>query len=219
MKKPDEIINDPVKATLFGKFYEEIILKWLEEKEGFTVKEKKPRVYWENIKYVKEDVEGGKKLNSVLKKYKEERKYSIPDGLLEKDGKYYIWEAKNWPLWTEGKKPIDQLRDLLFSMPFILAEEANCANEKYKVDGILFSWWSKPKDVEVLVEEINNLISPRTFKIFYTSDILEECIKNQYDWYKKIIYREKARIDEFWKDLLGESNARVDTSSNCGNNK
>ncbi len=205
MKKPNEIINDPVKATLFGKFYEKIILGWLKEIKGFKVFDGKPRVYWKDVEFAKGNGEGTSKLNTILKKYKEERQYCTPDGFLQKDGKYYIWEAKNWPLWTEGKKPIDQLRDVLFTMPLILTTKAVYRGREYNVDGILFSWWSKPEGTESLLKEINSLTAPRTFEIFYTDEILEDCIKNKYPWYIDIIEKEKNRIDELWTDLLGDA--------------
>ncbi len=204
MKKPNEIINDPVKATLFGRFYEKIILRWFEEIKGFTVFEGKPRVYWKDVEFAKGNGEGVNKLNTILKKYKQEKHYCIPDGFLKKDGRYYIWEAKNWPLWTEGKSPINQLRGLLFSMPLILTTKAVYRNVEYEVNGILFSWWSKPDGVESLLEETNKLIAPRTFEIFYTNEVLQDCIKNKYSWYLEIIKKEKSKIDELWRDLLGD---------------
>jgi len=205
MKKPSEIINDPVKATLFGKFYEKIISRWFKEIKGFTVFDGKPRVYWKDVESAKRSGKGVTKLNRILKKYKQKKHYCTPDGFLQKNGRYYIWEAKNWPLWTEGKNPIDQLRDLLFSMPLILTTKAVYRNVKYEVNGVLFSWWSKPDGVESLLGEINKLIAPRTFEVFYTDEILKDCIKNKYPWYLEVIKKEKYRIDELWKDLLGDA--------------
>jgi len=139
MKNANQIINDPVKSTLFGKFYEKILLVWLKEKEGFTPFEGKPRIYWKNVEFVKGDGELPSKLNEVLKKYKNEKQFCTPDGFLQKDGKFYIWEAKNWPLWSEGKKPLDQLKDLLFSMPLLIATKADYKTHEYNVHGITFS--------------------------------------------------------------------------------
>jgi len=205
MKNANEIINDPIKATLFGKFYEKIVSRWLKEKEGFRAFGGKPRIYWKDVKYAKGNSKSVSKLNGILKKYKKEKQFCTPDGFMEKDGKYYVWEAKNWPLWTEGKKPLEQLRDLLLSMPLILATEVVHRTEEKSIAGILFSWWSKPDDVESLLREIEDLIKPRTFKIFYTADILEDCIKNKYCWYLQIVQEEKAKIDELFRDLQGGS--------------
>jgi hypothetical protein len=203
MKKANEILDDSIKSTLFGKFYENILLGWVKEIEGFIPFAGKPRIYWGDVKFTTVDIEGGKKLNGVLKKYKDEKQFCTPDGLLQKGGKFYVWEAKNWPLWTEGKKPLDQLRDLLYTMPQILSTKAVFRKKEYILNGVLFSWWSKPEGVETLSREIRRLIAPRTFEIFYTADVLEECIQNKYWWYRQIIKEEKTRIDELFEDLLG----------------
>jgi len=84
-------------------------------------------------------------------------------------------------------------------MPLILATKAVYRGKDYEVSGFLFSWWSKPEGVESLLGDINGLIAPRTFEIFYTADIIEESIKNKYPWYLQIIKEEKARMDEFLK--------------------
>lgn len=210
MKSANEIINDPVKSTLFGKFYEKIILGWLKERKGFTVYNGKPRIYWKDVAFIGGDHESVLKFNAVLDKYKTERQFCTPDGFLQKNGEFYIWEAKNWPLWSEGKVPLDQLRDLLFSMPLFLATKGFYRTQEYSVDGILFSWWSMPEgatseDVNHLLKDVRNLIAPRTFELFYTDKILEECIQNQYPWYLQIIKEEHARIVTLFKDLLGRS--------------
>jgi len=119
----------------------------------------------------------------------------------EKHNKFFLWEAKNWPLWQQNKDPLDKLRDQLFSMPMIMATKAHFEGVPYHISGILFSWWTKPKGVNSLVQEINNLIKPRIFKIFYTDKILEECIQQKYPWYLKIIKEEKEKIDKFFSDL------------------
>jgi len=85
------------------------------------------------------------KLNEILERYKNEKQFCTPNGFLKTGGKYYILEAKNWPLWTEGKKPFDQMRDVLFSTPLILATKAIHRTKEYDIHEVLFSWWSKPK--------------------------------------------------------------------------
>lgn len=166
------------------------------------------------------DIEGDSDpaLNDVLKKYKDEKQFCTPDGIFKKSEKFYIWEAKNWPNWEEkrkGKKPLDQLRDVLFSLPFILAARADYQTKIYNIDGILFSWWSKPEglkpeELESLLRDVSALIAPRTFELFYTADVLEDCITNQYPWYLEIIKGERARIDTLFKDLLGQANPEID---------
>jgi hypothetical protein len=201
-----EIINDSTKATLFGRFYEHIVSKWLVENRGYVHCEGKPRVFWNSIGLINRDGIPAKKLNEILKKYQSEKLRCIPDGIFKQNEKYYIWEAKNWT-YTDGKEPVDQLKDLLFSMPLINTTKAIYKTQPYDVDGILFSWWLKPEgkdeEVESLLREIRDLIEPRTFDIFYTGDILVECIREQYPWYLEIIKEEEARINGFFKDLRG----------------
>jgi hypothetical protein len=215
MKTPYKIIDDPVKSTLFGKFYEKIVAAWLTRRMGFEPYDRKPRIYWEDVKFVDGDCESALKLNGALKKHKDGKKFCTPDGIFQKNEKFYIWEAKNWPLWNEGKKPLDQLRDLLFSMPFILATKAVYRGQDRNIHGILFSWWSKPEgstpeEIESLLRDIRSRIAPRTFELFYTADILEECIAKQYPWYLEIIKDEQARIDTFFRDLLGQQSIQIE---------
>jgi len=203
MENPDKIINDPIKATLFGKFYEKIILRWLKETTDFAPLDGKPRIYWKDVEFDREDTEPSRRLKRSLNKYKTERVFCTPGGLLQKGNSYYIWEAKNWPMWTEGKKPLDQLRDLIYSMPLILSTKAVHQTKEYVIGGILFSWWSKPEGEDKLLEEIRQIVSPRSFEILYTDGVLSDCIKKKYPWYIKIITSEKARIDELFEDLMG----------------
>ena len=206
MKSANEIIDDSIKSTLFGKFYEKIISCWLKEEKGFVPFEGKPRVYWKNVQLRQMDTASTLKLKETLDKMKKDRRqFCTPDGFFKKGERYYVWEAKNWPHWSEGKEPFDQLRGVLSSMPLILTKKAVYRTKEYEVSGFLFSWWSKPEGVELLLREINSLIAPRTLEIFYTSDVIEDCIKNRYPWYFRIIEEEKTRIDGFFRDLLGKS--------------
>lgn len=201
MKKTKDIIDEPIKAILFGNFYERIILCWFEEKGLFHPLEGKPKVFWKDINYSKRNIEAANELKMVLRENIEEGYYCLPDGLLEKRNKFYLWEAKNWPLWHENKEPLDQLRDLLFSMPMIMTTKAYLKGKPYPISGILFSWWTKPKGVNSLIKEINNLITPRTIRIFYTDKILEECIRQKYSCYLHIILEEEKKIKNFFSDL------------------
>ncbi len=61
----------------------------------------------------------------------------------------------------------------------------------------------KPENSSQISKEFNQIISPRIFKIYYTSEVLSDCIKEKYEWYLKIIADEKRRIDTFFKDISG----------------
>jgi len=118
--------------------------------------------------------------------------------LLEKDGNYFIWEAKNWPLWPE------KMEDVLSSTPFLLIDKATYKKRKLKVDGIIFSWWDKPVNEEDVLQSLRECVSPKIFKIYYTKEILEECIKKLPEWYVKIIENHKTDVISFFQQLLGE---------------
>ena len=203
MKEPNKIINDSVKSTLFGKFYEKIISGWLKETTEFTPLDGKPRIYWEDVEFCTLDNEASRRLDNALKKCKTERKFCTPDGFVQNDNRYYVWEAKNWPMWTEGKKQSDQVADLLYSMPQIMATKAVFQTREYLVDGFLFFWWSQFEGADRLLKEIRQIISPRSFDILYTAELLSDCIRRKYPWYIDIITTEKERMDELFKDLVG----------------
>lgn len=205
MKAASQILDDSIKATLFGKFYERIVLGWLTEKKVFSPFTGKPRVYWRAVEYPEEETDLSQKLKAALEKHRAEKQFCTPDGFLEKAGKYYIWEAKNWPMWTEGKQPLDQLRDLLCSMPLVLATKAVFRTKEYTLNGVLFSWWSRPHGVDTLVQEIARIVRPRSFEVLYTSEVLSDCLANKYPWYLKIIEGERRRVDELFKDLAGQA--------------
>ncbi len=146
MKNPDEIIDDATKATLFGRFYERIVREWLRNIEGFDVLDGKPRVYWKDVDFNGNGrIETAKILDTYLKDKKENNKYCMPDGLLSKSGKFYLWEAKNWHRWSEGKDPATQLMDVISSLPQILATKCIYQKQEYKIDGFIFSWWKSQK--------------------------------------------------------------------------
>ncbi len=53
METGSQIVNDSVKATLFGKFYERIVREWLKEKKGFIPFDRKPRIYWKDVEFAR----------------------------------------------------------------------------------------------------------------------------------------------------------------------
>ena len=96
-----EILNTSLKASLFGRVYEEIIRNWFEEVKGYSIGYCKPMIYWKNQEpkhKVRTDKE--KWLYDELLEKKRRGTFCMPDGLLTKNGKKYIWEAKNWAQWA-----------------------------------------------------------------------------------------------------------------------
>ena len=50
------------------------------------------------------------------------------------------------------------------------------------------------------IKQIINL----PFKIYFTSNIIDDCRKEKYEWYQKLINEQKGNIEGFFKELLGE---------------
>lgn len=194
------ILSNATRSTLFGKFYERIIRKWLDVKLGFTVFEGKPRVYWKeqptpNIYGISVRL---KDLVKALENVKKLKSWCTPDGMAEKEGKYFIWEAKNWAQWYE---PIERV---LWSSPWLLAKKVDYRGKKYDLSGILFFWWSKPENESEVLTEIRQCLEPLSFQIYYISQILNQCITEKPKWYIDIIREVRSDIDKFFSQLLGQ---------------
>jgi len=207
------------RSTLFGKFYERIIAKWIEEKEDYKLKRHenfsvhKPRIYWntislegfnftnnnikDNFVMTKEEIE--KPLENLKK-----RSHCTPDGVFEKESKYYIWEAKNWPLTPEKGGPKKQIKNYLCSNPWIFARKFSLDRPGLHISRFIFSWWDMEiPDKEYIEKYINTILGENKFSIMLTEGILTDCIKNNYPWYRDIIGEEKKNIEEFFNQLLG----------------
>jgi len=196
---------DSIRSTLFGKFYEGIIAQWLEEKEGYKHLRGKPCVYWENTEFLV-DMSNDKivdSLNKLLKQKKNNNQRTNSDGLFEKDGGYYLWEAKNWPKWDGGQTIETQVEDLLKNSPWLLAKSVKHQKKNKKIIGILFSWWQRFEGCEKLQQDISQAIG-LPFKFYFTSKIIDDCRMNKYPWYQIIIHEQKKNIDEFFRELLGD---------------
>jgi len=194
---------DSIRSTLFGKFYEGIIAKWLQEKEKYTHKKGKPCAYWNEILELKSSDDFSIKLNKSLNDKKQRNKHTNSDGLFEKNGKLYLWEAKHWAKWDEGKAIQTQVKDLLSGSPWILAKKVKHCGKPIAIDGILFSWWQKFEGYDMAEKEIERIIN-LPFKFYFTSEIIKDCRREKYDWYIKLVNEQKENIDEFFKELLGE---------------
>jgi len=127
------LFTNPIRSTLFGKFYEKIIRGWFKANR-FIVFKGKPRVYWKDqpTHSKKESSKLKNKLIDLLEQYKKEKQFCTPDGLLKKDDRYFIWEAKNWPLWS-----LEKMDDVLSDAPWLLAKIATYKMSKYNINGII----------------------------------------------------------------------------------
>jgi len=196
---------DSIRSTFFGKFYEGIIARWLQEKEGFEHQKGKPCVYWKDTNPLNNSLKNDEfviNLNKALVKKKENNIRTNSDGLFEKNGELYLWEAKNWPKWDEGKKPSEQVKNLLSESPYILAKQVKIGGQNKEIKGILFSWWHEFENYKELQNYISSLLKI-SFKFYFTSNIIDDCRKNKYDWYIELINEQKNNIVDFCNELLG----------------
>lgn len=195
---------DSIRSTLFGKFYEGIIAKWLEENEGYKHLQGKPCVYWSDTQPLNNPSDPF--IVSLNKSLEQKRKNNIrtnSDGLFEKESRLYLWEAKHWAKWDEGKPIKKQVEDLLSNSPWLLAKKVKHNGQDKKLDGLLFSWWQRFERYELLQQDVSRRIK-LPFKFYITSDIIDDCRMKKYGWFQKLINEQKENIDEFFKELLGE---------------
>ena len=199
------------RSTLFGKFYERIIAKWLELKKDYQLKRRrngavcKPRIEWKEIVLGDFDIAQESSFNQEkVRQTLQSKFHCTPDGLFECNEKVYIWEAKNWPLYPD-KGPKVQIWNYLSEHPWILATTCICDKTKREISGFLFSFWDIDFTEKNEIEHgVNRIIGKAKFEIILSNEIIEDCIQNQYDWYVDIITEEKCNIDTFFDQLLGK---------------
>lgn len=222
MSSATEIISRPLdkpeskyggtRSTLFGRFYERLVARWLEENEGFRLARHpkgsphKPRIYWKSIDPAQFDFAQEDEIRASVSKALERLKshsHCTPDGLFSKDNNLYLWEAKNWPLYSEAG-PEKQVLKYLFSNPWVLAKTCVMEGQNREISGFLFSFWDMEAEIKARIEtRINRLVGGRKMRIVLTASILDDCIQKQYKWYREIIEQERENVVRFFDQLLG----------------
>jgi hypothetical protein len=210
MKTADQILRgDTTRSTLFGKFYEKIVSKWLEETNGYKLARypngtaRKPRIYWNQISSARYDhlaIELFKPSFTDLAK----KSHCTPDGLFTKNGKSYVWEAKNWPNWAGGG-PEKDIWKFFTDNPWVLATKADVNGATTDISGFIFSFWDMKPEIKDRIEtQINNLIGVGRFEIKLNKEILQDCLDHRYPWYVDIVQKERKNIGDFFDELLGK---------------
>jgi len=188
-----------MRVFLFAKFYEDILRKYLTH-IGYKVFPGKPRIFWNNISIpqgeVKEDHE---RLVSTLRRVQSSNVYCMPDGLLERGGRYFVWEAKNW-VQELFYSPFAQR---IWDFPWLLAKQVDYQGQAYLISGFLISWWDREEDWDKALAEAREIISPLSLDVIFTKDVLRECIVAQYEWYLQLVKERQQNSSEFFDILLG----------------
>jgi len=209
MVDANAIISNATRSTLFGRFYEGIVSTWLEKKRSYELvrhssgRPHKPRIYWASIPRKRFHIGEDKPFKPRFEELRG-RSHCTPDGCLIKGNKYYIWEAKNWPLYPE-RGPEYQVWKYFSSHPWILATTFSLGGQEHDISGFLFSFWDMSESTKSRIEKVVcDLIHPITFEIILTSEIIEDCIRHRYPWYVQIVRTERDDITKFFAQLLGE---------------
>jgi len=168
---------DSVRATVLGKFYEGIIAQWLAEIKKYQFLEGKPSVYWGDLKIPNGD--NYKDYKMALEEIKKDQKIRTnSDGLFEQRQKYYLWEAKNWPKWNQGIPDEDQILKIFKTTPWIFAKKVKHQGTEKPIRGVIFSWWKNFDKSSAFEKKISRIIGSK-FKLYFTSEIIDDCRKNQ----------------------------------------
>jgi len=135
----------------------------------------------------------------MLRKLRDEGSHCTPDGLLKRDGAFYLWEAMNYiqPLYAS---PFEVL---VWEWAWLLARTVTYRKIDYKLSGFVISWWSPEPDPSKVLDEVGSMIDPLTVEIIYTKDVLADCIRDRPSWYIEIVERKRSEVLEFFEGLLG----------------
>lgn len=194
---------DSIRATVLGKFYEGIVARWLDAHKGYSFQKGKPCVYWKDLQIPEKFTVHRKSLES-LKNNKKIR--ANLDGLFlhTASQEHYLWEAKNWPKWSAELRDKDQIqiKKIFEDTPWVFAKQVKHEGKYKSVSGVIFSWWKEFDGFEAFEKEISEMTCSQ-FKIYFTSSIIDDCRKEQYDWYISLIKEQQSNIYEFFAELLG----------------
>jgi hypothetical protein len=188
-----------MRVFLFSQFYEQLLRQYFNN-NGYSVCQGKPRIYWNKIAVELNEYSGNcSRLVESLKKLQEKARHCTPDGLFVKDGKYFIWEAKNW---VQELYP-SPFRDRTWNFAWLLAKQVEYRGQTHNLSGFVISWWEREPGMDEALLELQKQISPMTVEIIITKEVLQECIATQPDWYINLIKCKQENIIKFFDILLG----------------
>lgn len=201
------------RSTLFGKFYERILRRWLEERRQCTLARwqdsavRKPRIYWRNVSVEGFDFSQQKRLGEQMaQSLRQKASHCTPDGVFKKEGRFYVWEAKNWPLYPE-KGPRAQILAYFEANPWVLARTFDSGGIQHEISGFWFSYWCNKEGDEIEIQEvaqaINSVVGSDRLEIIPTDRVLDDCMTNRYPWYLEIVEQERENVEQFFDQLLG----------------
>jgi len=189
-----------MRVFLFAKFYEDLLRSYFAHK-GYNVLPGKPQIFWNKTPLPPKPLSPNHtRLINRLKDLQANAQYAIPDGLFVRNSAYYLWEAKNW---IQELYPAP-FADRVWDFAWLLAKKARYRGHDYPLAGFLISWWEREEGMEDTLSELRNYVSPQTVDVIITKEVLEECIREQYDWYQDLIAEKRENIEQFFDILLGK---------------
>src|SRR5262249_43034368 len=132
---------------------------------------RKPRIGWKKISPVRFNFDQETNFNhEKVRNSLSSKSHCTPDGLFEREGKLYVWEAKNWPLYPE-KGPEHQIWNYFSEHPWILATMCECEGKERAISGFLFSFWNIDGSVKNRIETgVNRIIGEDKFTIILSKE-------------------------------------------------
>lgn len=158
-----------MRVTLFSKFYEELLRQYFSH-NLYKVCKGKPRIFWKKI-IIPSEVRGSNHLKLVnsLKTKQRKESYCIPDGLFVKDGKYFVWEAKNW-VQELYSSPFDKY---VWSFAWLLANKVEYKGKTHNLSGFVISWWEREVGMEETLIELRRQVYPLNVDLVITKEIVQ----------------------------------------------
>lgn len=190
-----------MRVFLFAKFYEDLLRLYLSQ-TGYHVLQGKPRVIWRSVPLPSlVHSNNHARLVETLTGLQNTAKYCTPDGLLVREAKQYLWEAKNW---VQELYP-SPFADRIWSFPWLLATNASYQGQTYPLAGFVISWWEREHGMDEALAELRRCVHPLSVEVIITKEVLRNCIAAQYPWYVQLVEEKRKNIDEFFDSLLGRT--------------
>ena len=198
-----------VRSKVFSTFYEDLWRRYFPY-HGFEPAVGKPRIYWRDVTPPASlPTPNWARLSGALDLKRSNASHCYPDGLLHRGGQNYVWEAKNWipGLFSETTR----FENLVWNFPWLLAQQIDYRGKPLQIHGFCVSWWRNEPGTAETVQEINEALTPRTLEVFFTADMLADCIEHQYPWYLDLVKEKRLRINKFFDALAScEGNPLLD---------
>ncbi|MEM4234692.1 MAG: hypothetical protein QXU75_06060 [Candidatus Methanomethylicaceae archaeon] len=193
-----------MRVFLFAKFYEDLLREYFRH-SGYQVLSGKPRIFWKKVPVPSVITsEKHKRLVNRLRELQKSAVHCTPDGLFVKDGKYFVWEAKNW---VQELYP-SPFADRIWDFAWLLAKQVEYKGQVYDLSGFLISWWERENGMDEALAELRKCVHPLTVDLVVTKEVLEECIAAEYDWYLALVRDRQQNVNEFFDVLLGTHHRR-----------